>query len=171
MASFPKDAEQFRQLDWTLLQNGAITLYRRPQLLEADVEWLRDHHYRVVRFDCSTWLSESEMHDALSSVLEFPEYYGRNLAALNDCLSDLEVPFESGRVLVLNRYDYFAAKSSYAAWAVLDIMESNSRYLLLFGLRLIVLVQSDDPRISFDPVGGRPVMWNGREWLNENRGL
>lgn len=111
------------------------------------------------------------MHEAFSSALEFPEYYGRNLAALNDCLSEIEVPFESGRVLVLNRYDYFAAKFPYAAWAVLDVMEFNSRYLLLFGLRLIVLVQSDDPRISFDPVGGRPVMWNGREWLNKSRGL
>lgn len=50
-------------------------------------------------------------------------------------------------------------------------MEKNSRLLLLFGLRLIVLVQSNDPEISFDPVGGRSVMWNGREWFNKSRGL
>ena len=171
MAIFQKEAELLHPLDWTLLQNGAITLYRRPRLLEEDVEWLRGHHYRVDRFDCSTWFSESEMHEALSSGLEFPDYYGRNINALNDCISEIEIPLEGGRVLVLNRYDYFAAKFPDLAWSVLDVMESNARRLLLFGLRLIVLVQSDDPGISFDPVGGRPVKWNSREWLDKSRGL
>jgi RNAse (barnase) inhibitor barstar len=171
MAVFQKEAEQMHQLDWALLQNGAITLYRDPQLLEEDVEWLRGHHYRVDSFDCSAWYSESEMHEAFSSRLVFPEYYGRNIHALNDCISDIEVQLEAGRVLVLNRYDYFAAKFPDVAWSVLDVMEINSRRLLLFGLRLIILVQSDDPEISFDPVGGRPVMWNTREWLNKARGL
>ncbi len=171
MAIFRQEIEQFQQLDWTLLQNGAITLYLRPQLLEEDVEWLREHLYRVDRFDCSGWFSESKMHEAFSSGLEFPEYYGRTLDALNDCISDIEVPLEGGRVLVLSRYDYFAAKVPHVAWSVLDLMEINSRRLLLFGRRLIILVQSDDPGISFEPVGGRPVMWNIREWLNKSRGL
>ena len=171
MAIFRKEAELLHPLDWSLLQNGAITLYRRPELLEEDLDWLRGQHYRVDRFDCSAWFSESEMHQAFSSCLEFPEYYGRNIHAFNDCMSEIEIPHEGGRVLVLNRYDYFAAKFPNIAWAVLDVMEITSRRLLLFGLRLIILVQSDDPGISFDPVGGRPVMWNTREWLNESRGL
>lgn len=171
MAIFRNETEQFQELDWRLLQNGAITLYRRPQLLEEDVNWLRGHQYRVDRFDCAAWFSQSEMHEALSSCLEFPEYYGRNIDALNDCISEIEIPREGGRVLVLNRYDYFAAKFPDVAWSVLDVMEINSRRLLLFGLRLIILVQSDDPGISFAPVGGRPVMWNIREWMSKSRGL
>lgn len=171
MAIFKNETEQFKQLDWLLLQNGAITLYLRPQLLEADVEWLREHQYRADSFDCSRWSSESEMHGALSSGLEFPDYYGRNVHALNDCLGEIEVPVEGGRVLILNRYDYFAAKFPGLAWSVLDVFEINSRRLLLFGRRLIILVQSDDPGITFEPVGGRAVMWNTREWLNENREL
>lgn len=170
MAVFRNQAEQFQQLDWMLLQNGAITLYRRSLLLEEDVEWLRGHDYRVDRFDCSHWDSESAMHEAFSFGLGFPEYYGHNIHALNDCVSEIEIPVEGGRVLVLSRYDFFAAKFPDLAWSVLDVMEINSRRLLLFGRRLIILVQSDDPGISFAPVGGRPVMWNTREWSDESRG-
>ena len=170
MAIFRNEPEDFQRLDWVLLQNGAITLYFRPQVLAADVDWLKDHNYRVDTFDCSLWADQSVMHEALSSRLEFPGYYGSNLDALNDCIGDIEIPDESGRVLVFNKYDSFAAKFPHVAWSVLDIMETNSRLLLLFGKRLIILVQSDDPRISFEPVGGRAVSWNRSEWLNRSRG-
>jgi RNAse (barnase) inhibitor barstar len=171
MAIFRDEPEDFQRLDWTLLQNGAITLYLRAEFLAEDTEWLESHNYRIDRFDCSAWASEKEMHEALAAGLEFPDYYGRNLDALNDCLSDIEIPEESGRVLIFHRYDAFAAKCPRAAWVVLDIIESNSRSLLLFGRRLLALVQSNDPSISFERVGARPVMWNQREWLNKSRGL
>ena len=36
-------------------------------------------------------LSDAAMvHDYLIEMLEFPEYYGKNLDALHDCLTDLE---------------------------------------------------------------------------------
>ncbi len=31
----------------------------------------------------------SEIHDILSEALSFPEWYGRNLDALHDCLTDI----------------------------------------------------------------------------------
>jgi hypothetical protein len=170
MAIFRNESEDFQRLDWTLLQNGAINLYLRTELLAEDAEWLKAHNYLVDSFYCSAWGSEEDMHEALASGLEFPDYYGRNLDALNDCISDLEIPEESGRVLIFHRYDAFAAAFPRAAWVILDIIESKSRFLLLFG-RLFALVQSADPRISFEPVGARPVMWNRREWLNKSRGL
>lgn len=171
MAVFQNEPKDFQRLDWALLQNGAITLYLRAEFLAEDAEWLKSQHYRIDSFDCSVWNSEADMHEALTSGLEFPDYYGRNLDALNDCISDLEIPEESGRVLIFNRYDTFAAKYPRAAWVVLDIIENNSRLLLLFGRRLLALVQSDDPKISFESVGSRPVMWNRREWLNKSRDL
>ena len=33
-----------------------------------------------------------QLHDALSEALELPEWYGRSLDALYDCLTDLSVP-------------------------------------------------------------------------------
>src|ERR1041384_1269586 len=171
MAIFRNEPEVFQRLDWMLLQNGAVTLYFRSQVLIEDVEWLKRHDYRVDNFECSIWDSDSEMHKALSRSLEFPAYYGRNLDAFNDSIGDIEIADEGGRVLVFNRYDSYAARFPDVAWSVLDILEINSRRLLLFGRRLIVLVQSDDPEISFERVGARPVSWNMREWLNTSRNL
>ena len=36
--------------------------------------------------------NREQLHDALSEALELPEWYGRSLDALYDCLTDLSVP-------------------------------------------------------------------------------
>ena len=36
--------------------------------------------------------NREQLHDALSEALELPEWYGRSLYALYDCLTDLSVP-------------------------------------------------------------------------------
>jgi RNAse (barnase) inhibitor barstar len=165
----------FREDEWGLdrqiLQRGAICLYFRPEVLEEDVKWFRENQYLIHQFDCATWNSEDDFHTDVDQKLGFPDYYGGNLNAFNDCLSDIEVPDSSGTVLVFLRFDAFAKEFPQVAWNVLDIIETNSRRLLLTGQRLIALVQSDDPAISFEPVGACAVSWNSREWLNNNRGL
>ena len=54
---------------------------------------------------------------------------------------------------------------------MLDILAGQARTAILIGNRVICLVQSNDPQLTFDPVGAMPVMWNDAEWLNANRGL
>ncbi len=39
--------------------------------------------------------SREELHDALARQLSFPDYYGRNLDALYDCLTELLEPTET----------------------------------------------------------------------------
>jgi RNAse (barnase) inhibitor barstar len=163
--------EDMQRLDWVLLQNGAITLYYSQEIFESDLAWLRWQEYQIHQFDCTHWQTEKNLHDAMAAQFAFPAYYGCNLEALNDCLSDLIIPNDSGRVIVFHHYDQFAERFPKTAWHVLDIIASQARSYLLFGLRLMALVQSDDPRIAFDSVGACPVMWNRREFLNKNRGL
>ena len=171
MSVFRDNPEEWQRLDLSLLKNGSIHLYYCPSVLREDVEWLRGHGYRLDSFDCSRWETEQVMHEELASRLEFPGYYGKNLDALNDCLSDMPVPDNGGRILVFNRYDAFTANVQKVAWHVLDIIDRNAWLHLLFGRRLFALVQSDNPRIEFPLIGSRPAMWNPREWLNKNRGL
>ena len=38
--------------------------------------------------------SREALHQALSALLAFPAYYGKNLDALHDCLTDLNEPSE-----------------------------------------------------------------------------
>jgi hypothetical protein len=110
------------------------------------------------------------LHRDIAAALHFPDYYGRNLDALNDCMRDIEPAEEStGFVLVFTGYDRFADSCPYDAQVVLDIFASHARHAALFGQRMICLVQSDDPDIEFKPVGAEPVMWNNTEWLVAKR--
>jgi RNAse (barnase) inhibitor barstar len=170
MALFGRD-ECWERLDWRLLRCGPVALYFRQEVLAEDVAWLQEHQYGVYSFDCATWQSEADFHTDVSRTLSFPDYYGRNLAALNDCLSDLDVPDTGGTALQFQRFDAFSAKLPQFAWHLLDIIARNSWDFMLFGRRLLALVQSDDPLLSFDRVGARPVSWNPKEWSDRNRGL
>lgn len=171
MATFSGDGSDLQRLDWRLLQNGAVALYFRRSVLDADVIWLREHAYQVVELDCLPWADAADMHRAFAAALSFPDYYGMNLDALNDCLSDIDVRDDGGLALVFLRFDAFASRHRVVAQRVLDILADNARRSLLFGRRIVVLAQSDDPRISLNPVGATAVTWNPEEWQDEDRGL
>jgi RNAse (barnase) inhibitor barstar len=171
VAVFKDDPEEWQRLDWQLLQNSPITLYFSPSVLDADAAWFVEQRYRALYFRAADHASSEELLAALGKVLGFPEYYGRNLDAFNDCLSEVDVPDVGGLLLVLRDFDVLAADSRPIAQALLDICADNSRRFLLTGKRFLVLVHSADPRIAFDPVGAAPVMWNPKEWLNSSRGL
>jgi hypothetical protein len=81
--------EDMQNLDWALLQNSPVTLYYCQEILETNLAWLREHDYHVDQFDCSHWQTEKNLHEALAAQFAFPAYYGCNLDALNDCLSDI----------------------------------------------------------------------------------
>lgn len=169
MAIFQGD--DYQRLDWTLLQNGAINLYYRPEVLAEDVDWLSAHGYLVHEFDCTAWQSQQDFHNDVSAKLDFPGWYGQNFDAFRDCLSDIEIPDEGGCVVVFRRYDHFAAREPQPAHWILEAIQDNSRILSLWGKRLIALLQSDDPRLGFQPIGACYAHWNRREWLNSARGL
>ncbi len=171
MSVFHDTPEEWQRLDLTLLKNGSVHLYYRSAVLEEDVAWLRNHNYQIEDFDCSKWETALQMHEELAKRLEFPDYCGKNLDALNDCLGEIVIPESGGRVLVFHRYESFTAKLPKVAWHVIDIVDRNAWLNLLFGRRLMALIQSDNPRIEFPLIGSRPAMWNPREWLNKNRGL
>lgn len=171
MTAFKDDTDDFQRLDFELLKNGATTLYYRPAFLSENIEWLMAHNYRIDSFDCTTWITVEDMYTAFAVTLEFPDYFGRNLDALNDCLCDLNISEDGGRALVFHRYDAFESKMTEIAWKILDIIETRSRNYLLFGKRLLALVQSDNPQIKFNGLGAQHADWNRCEWLNTNRGL
>src|SRR4051812_33333165 len=158
---------EIQNLDLCLLLDGAVTLYFRRELLEADAAWLRAHAYNAVVFDCLGWSDVPTMHRALAAGLQFPDYYGMGLDALNDCMKDVEIPSEGGLAIIFLRFDAFAAWHAEVAHGVLDILADTSRRCLLSGRRLIVLAQSDDPWISIAPAGATTVRWNRFEWLNK----
>jgi RNAse (barnase) inhibitor barstar len=185
MASFKADEVNDQQLDWVILRDGGLYLYWRREILADDLNWLESNAYTIISFEAAEWQSTSDweserlMHESLKAHLSFPDYYGNNLDALDECmLEDLVVPDSGGLALVLNHYDRFfkpvhnlASDGGSTAEVVLSIFAKAVRYHMLFGRRLLILVQSDDPKIEFGRLGGVGAGWNHREWLNKSRGL
>lgn len=113
------------------------------------------------------------MHESLSSALEFPEYYGRNLNALEECLCEDIIINEEGGLLLnfLSFPDNDPDAKAPETEAILDIAARAIREHMLAGRRFLVFVQTENPRISFEKLGGISAIWNRREWLNRDRGL
>ena len=165
MATFNDIKDVFQRLDWFILQNGWISLYRRKSILENDIKWFENENYNIVDFDCKSWTDIAEMHGQLKQKLNFPDYYGENFDALNDCLTDIQIN-ESGQIVVFNHLDSIDIKT---IQILLDVFADNSRRHMLFGERLIVLAQVDNPDFKVDPVGATAVRWNKQEWLDSIR--
>jgi RNAse (barnase) inhibitor barstar len=165
MATFNDIEEVFHRLDWSILQNGWISLYWKKSILAKDLEWFEKENYKIVDFDCKLWTDIAEMHGQLKQKLNFPDYYGKNFDALNDCLSDIEIN-GTGQIVVFNHLDSIDIKT---IQILLDVFADNSRKHILFGERLIVLAQVDSPDFKIDPVGSTTVSWNKQEWLDSKR--
>jgi RNAse (barnase) inhibitor barstar len=168
MAVFADGLDSWQRLDYQILRDGGISIYRSVKYLDEDVSWLLAKGYNVENFDCSAWETVEMMHEDLQRKLCFPDYYGRNLDALNDCLrSDLVIPEDGGLVVVFRRLDIFvhgADALRAAAEGMLDIFAGAAREALLRGRRLIAIIQSENPGLSFGPLGAVHALWNKREW-------
>jgi RNAse (barnase) inhibitor barstar len=177
VVTWDADAQTTRPVDFSLVQNTFVTMFWRSSLLDETVEWLRGNAYDVVEFDAALWGSAADMYNDLAVALNFPDYFGRNLDALNDCMGDVASgdygwqQDATGLVIVLRAFESFATVDRRTAQIMLDIFASQARSALLIGNRIICLVQSNDPQLAFEPVGAMPVMWNHAEWRNSKRGL
>ena len=66
---------------------------------------------RKVIVDCQELLHKEQAHSYLAQVMEFPEYYGHNLDALFDCLTELgecTITFQGEHIL--HQADCYGAK-------------------------------------------------------------
>jgi RNAse (barnase) inhibitor barstar len=153
----------YQRLDYQLLREGALSLYLNQYILADDITWLKAHGYLIDSFDCALWSDESKMYKEFAQKLAFPSYYGENLDALNDCLCDIEVPEQSGRVLVFYKFDVFNANFPKVAWNLLDIIEHNSRFYLLNGKRFLALIQSSNHLTNLTNFGCHFLKRNPKE--------
>jgi RNAse (barnase) inhibitor barstar len=149
------------RLDWVILQNGWSSLYCNHGILEADLTWFRSAEFKIIEVNCSDWHNPGSIHRSLKRELSFPDYYGNNLSALNDCLSDMEISGE-GLVVVLRDFDMAAQE---ICQKIADIFANNSRRHILFGRKLILLIQVSSRDFSLATVGDCVVLWNRSEFF------
>lgn len=172
MPSFDPATNLAEDRAFRLAANSAVTLFRRPEILDETTGWLREHGYQLITMAATAWRTQADFHRDVKAALDFPDYYGDNLDAFNDCLRDVATyaygvdPDATGTVLVFTGYDAFTTREPAAAQAILDIVAGAAREAMLLGHRMLCLVQSSNPDITFDPVGATPVDWNQAEWTS-----
>ena len=172
MHPFSPDGATRNRLDFVTLRDGGVALYHADAVLSGDVEWLQQAGYAVVEFDGAKWRSADLFFDAFATDLRFPSYFRYNLDGFNECLSeDSQVP-EQGLVVVIRRIDSTVRHLGQGfVQDALHLLSLATHEQLLYGRRLMFLLQSGDPRIEFRTVGARPVSWNSGEFLYSNRGI
>jgi RNAse (barnase) inhibitor barstar len=160
--------EEKIERDIEILKDGPISKYFKNRILDEDIIWFSNNNFEVIEMNSRNW-NKKNAHQKLKTALNFPDYYGENLNAFSDCLSDMYNKRYKGLILVFRHYDDFVESDRSFAEGVLDIIAGKSRNWLLTGQKLIGLVQSDNPHIEFPELGGISPSWNSAEWLNENR--
>ncbi|SNT40197.1 Barstar (barnase inhibitor) [Rhodococcoides kyotonense] len=161
----PTDDELFnlqRQgFDWRLLQNGFVHTCRDRFTLDTAAGHLVDLHYLTHSFDASVWHDIVDMHTAFAETMSFPAYYGRNLDALNDVLSDVgrysygSDPHSAGTVVTIAGFDSLLELDRRTALLVLDIFARQARLAALYGHAMLCLIETTNH--EFDRVGGMGV--------------
>ncbi|QDT30534.1 Barstar (barnase inhibitor) [Gimesia panareensis] len=158
------------ELDFQTLARGPVTKYFSRELLEKHLAWYAHQEYQIYQFDAQPWYSLDNFYSDMHAGFQFPDYFGRNWAALNDCLSD--ITSETGKVLVVViNFDHWYQEDGECASLFLDQMADQTYQFLLTGQRWITLIQSNDPGLQTRNVGAHPVHWNSLEWMNQDRGL
>lgn len=111
MPSWDADADTSHPLDFRLAHNSSVTMFWNASLLEQTMQWLRENNYDVTVVDASGWTTPADLHRDIGAALNFPDYYGQNLNAFNDCMRDVASaeygvqPEATGLVLVLTGVD------------------------------------------------------------------
>ena len=154
--------------DWNYAQNGAVTLFRKEEILERAIKTLKKIGYVVAELDCS---SLDNFHGSVSVALRWNAQFGYsnwngNLDALDEGMGNLP----SDKFLLVAR-DYqkiklFDRRLFHAFW---DIYEIESRNSLLFGQLALGFVQVDRSDFRLDNLGSRAALWNKAEWLTKDR--
>jgi hypothetical protein len=168
MPTFPRDMSS-PEIDWFLIRERVVTMFWRERLFDDALAELRALGYKVVELDASAYSDDQAFLVAVGKALDFPDFHGNSLDALNDYLRDVASleygsdPDSTGTVVAFRHYDRIVSMDAQRAEWVLDIFTDRARDGLLFGHRMMVLVQTDDPELSFGPLGAQSAGWNMRE--------
>jgi hypothetical protein len=160
--SFANDSEERNQLDFQLLRDGVVTLYRRAEHLAADRDALCVLGYKSFDFDARHFDGTEDLVRAMESSM-LGSVCCKSIDGLDDHLWDfayfdegLADPAATGTLITFRHFDAFAHREPAVAEAVLNILTVASRVGLLIGHRILVLVQSDTS-LAVGPLGGQPI--------------
>jgi len=127
-----------------VLGSGASGVFRIPgRLSRARLGMLAHlHGLQVFDVDCAPAGDKRGLLRELARALRFPDYFGYNWDALEDCLTDLGWLDARGTVLTLAAADRLAGRAPRELGVALDILEDTAAYWAAEGRQFVTLVQA-----------------------------
>lgn len=175
MAVWDASDELTHPEDYLLIQNGFVIMFHSRENLKISTDWLHSHGYHIAYVDTSEWGHIDDIHEPFAKALNYRVRYGRNISAIDDCLSDIAVKDyawpegATGLVVVVDGFAEYVAEAPQSAQYLIESFERQAAHAALFGNRMMFLIRSSNPNLQMDNVGGRSVMWVYREFLTSSR--
>lgn len=114
--------------DEILIDSGRAGIYQVPPDIDAFEAAAADNDFAAWRVDLAEVRSKQELLDAIARELAFPEWFGVNWDALEDCLTDLAWCAASGYVLILANAGGFAAAEPAEFETALEVLDGAAEY-------------------------------------------
>jgi hypothetical protein len=165
--------KKLTEIEWRLLQNSSINLYKDETIFEEDCKSLKKVGYKVSQVNCDSVLTFTT---DITNALDWKNQFGYspwngNLDALNDAMRDTTLGHKGKFALACKNFHKLVKADKNMAIVFLDLLEYNSRNHLLENCLFIGLIQTRDGHFNPKNLGSRSAQWNSKEWLNKNRGI
>ena len=100
--------------------------------------WAAEHGHRFVLAECSDCVDKESLLRSLGRAFDLPEWYGANLDALYDCLTDLPERSAAGWVVVLARLPHAPGFAAGERDALLEVFRDAAGHFAKRGVGLRV---------------------------------
>lgn len=108
---------------------GRSGVYRVAQADEI-VEAAHGSELDVARIDLAGASDKEQLLARIAAALSFPDWFGRNWDALEDCLGDLAWRGDRGHVLLIEGFENLRARRPDDFGMLLDVLASSAQYWL-----------------------------------------
>lgn len=133
---------------------GSAGVYQLSEPLSSLEGAAQENGFALWRVDCAAIREKDELLRALAEALRFPDWFGENWDALEDCLTDLSWGDASGYVLVLDNCAALSRAAPEAFETALEIFDSAAEYWYDEEVPFWVFVAGADPeQFDLPPLG------------------
>ncbi len=102
--------------------------YLAPRDMRAFLGAVKKSGLKLIRVSLKDVHDKQSLLDAIASALDFPEWFGRNWDALEDCLTDLSWKKARGYVLLFEHGAEFARRQPHELAMAIGVLESVAEY-------------------------------------------